>query len=74
VQEHSPATNDKINLVLCVRRLLARAQREGKGYIQRATPEDDNGMLAKGSWDTCLSLDKTDYPTTMWFGHAARPA
>lgn len=65
VQEHSPATNDEVNLVLRVWGLLARALRKGKGYIQRATLEDDNGVLARGSWDTCLSLNKTDHPATM---------
>jgi hypothetical protein len=40
VNEHSPAANDEVSLVLCVRRLLARAQREGKGYVKRATPQD----------------------------------
>jgi hypothetical protein len=38
--------NDEVKLVLCVRRLLARVLREGKGYFKRATPQDNNGALA----------------------------
>jgi len=56
--EHSSTPNDEINFILCVRRLLGGAQGKGKGYIQRATPKDDDCVLAR--WDTRLSLDKTD--------------
>ena len=61
--EHSSTPNDEINLVLCVRRLLGGVQGEGKGYIQRATPKDDDGALAR--WDTRLSLGKTDNTATI---------
>jgi len=56
--EYPSTPNDEINLVLYVRRLPGGAQGEGKGYIQRATPKDVDGMLAR--WDTRLSLGKTD--------------
>ena len=61
--EHSSTPNDEINFILCVRRLLGRAQGKGKGYIQRATPKDDDGVLAR--WDTRLSLDKRDNTATI---------
>src|SRR5262245_35654778 len=60
VEEDSATANDKINLILSVRCLLSRVQREGKSYIQRAALEDDNGVLARGARDTCLSLGKVD--------------
>jgi hypothetical protein len=56
--EHSSTPNDEINLILSVGRLPGGAQGKGKGYIQRATPKDDDCVLAR--WDTRLSLDKTD--------------
>jgi hypothetical protein len=49
-KESSPA-NDEVKLVLCVRCLLARALREGKGYIKRATPQYHNGALARRAGD-----------------------
>ena len=42
-----PGPERLVNLVLHVRRLLAWVQMQGKGYIQRATTEDDNGMFAR---------------------------
>jgi hypothetical protein len=71
VNEHSPAANDEVNLVLCVRRLLARAQREGKGYVKRTTPQDHDGALAHRARDTRLSLGKADNTATIWHAHAS---
>ena len=56
--EHSSPPNNKINLILCVRRLLGGAQGEGKGYIQRATLKDGDSVLTR--WDTRLNLGKMD--------------
>lgn len=47
VKEHSPAANDEVNLVLCVWRLLSGIQRDRKGYVERATPEDRGRVLAR---------------------------
>jgi hypothetical protein len=48
-----------------------RALRERKGYIQRATPEDGNGVLARGTRDTGLSLGNADDTATIWLAHAS---
>gem|GEM_PF-5447234 len=70
-EEASPA-NDEIKLVLCVWcLLLARALREGKGYIKRATPQDNNGTLACRAGDTRLTIGKTHNAATIWFAHAS---
>jgi hypothetical protein len=71
VNEHSSAANDEVNLVLCVRRLLARGQRETKGYVKSATLQDHDGALARGARDTRLSLGKTDNTATIWPAHAS---
>jgi hypothetical protein len=71
VKEESSPSNDEVKLVLYVRRLLARALRDGKGYIKRATPQDHNGVLARGAGDTRLTLDKTHNTATVWLAHAA---
>lgn len=47
VNENSSATNDEVDLILCVRRLPARAHREGEGYIQGAMPKGDDSMLSR---------------------------
>ena len=47
MNKHSSTANDEVNLVLRVRRLLARAHREGEGYIQRTTPKDADGVLTR---------------------------
>jgi hypothetical protein len=39
-----------------MRRLLARAQWEAKGYVKSATLQDHDGALARGARDTRLSL------------------
>jgi len=54
VNEYSSAANDEVNLVLCMRRLLARAQREAKGYIKSATLQDHDGALAREARDNPL--------------------
>jgi hypothetical protein len=71
VNEHPPAANDEVNLVLRVRRLLARAQREGKGYVKWATPQDHDGVLTRGSRDTRSSLGKADNTAAIWGAHAS---
>jgi hypothetical protein len=70
VNEYSSAANDEVNLVLCMRRLLARAQREAKGYVESATLQDHDSALARGARDTRLSLGKTDNTATTWLAHA----
>ena len=70
-EDPSPA-NDEVKLVLCVwRLLLAGALREGKGYIKRATPQDDNGVLARGTGDTRLTFGKTHNAATIWLAHVS---
>jgi hypothetical protein len=54
-----------------VRRLSARAQREGKGYVKRATPQDHDGALARESRDARLSLGKADNTAGIWRAHAS---
>jgi hypothetical protein len=71
VQEHPATANDKVDLILGMRRLLPCLPRDGKSYIQRTAPEDDNGVLACGARDTCPSLGKANNLTTMWAVHAA---
>jgi hypothetical protein len=71
VNEYSSAANDEVNLVLCMRRLLARAQREAKGYVKSATLHNHDGALARGAWYTRLSLGKTDNTATTWLVHAS---
>jgi hypothetical protein len=71
VNEYSSAANDEVNLVPCMRRLLARAQREAKGYVESATLQDHDGALARGARDTRLSLGKTDNTATTWLAHAS---
>jgi hypothetical protein len=70
--EHPSTPNDEINLILCVRRLLGGAQGKGKGYIQRATPKDDDGVLAR--WDTRLGLDKTENMAALGHEPSMRPS
>jgi hypothetical protein len=50
---------------------LARAQREGKGYVKRATAQDHDSALARGSRDTRLSLGKADNSAAIWRAHAS---
>jgi hypothetical protein len=71
VNEYSSAANDEVNLVLCMRRLPVRAQREAKGYVKSATLQDHDSALARGARDTRLSLGKTDNAATTWFAHAS---
>jgi hypothetical protein len=71
VKEESSPPNNKVKLVLCVRRLLARALRDGKGYIKRATPQDRNGALARRAGDTPLTLGKMYNAATVWFAHGS---
>jgi len=71
VDEHSSAANDEVNLVLCVWRLLARAQREAKGHVKSATLQDRHGALARWAGDTRLSLDETNNTTAFWLAHAS---
>jgi len=68
--EDASTANDEVNLDLCVRRLLARTQREGKGYVKRATLQDHYGALARGARDTRLNLGKTDHTTALWHAQA----
>src|ERR1700745_4024919 len=56
VNECSLATNDEVNLVLCMRHLLARAQGEAKGYVKSATLQDHDGALARGTRNTRFRL------------------
>jgi hypothetical protein len=70
VNQYSSAANDEVNLVLCMRRLLARAQREAKRYVKSATPQDHDGALACGARDIRLSFGKTDNKATTWLAHA----
>src|SRR5580692_9374930 len=70
VNEYSSAANDEVNLVLCMRRLLVRAQGEAKGYVESAALQDHDGALALGARDTRLSLGKTDNAATTWLAHA----
>jgi hypothetical protein len=69
VKEESSPANDEVKLVLCVRRLSARALREGKGDIQRATPQDHSGALARRARNTRLTLGKTHNAATIWLAH-----
>ena len=63
VNEHSSAANDEVNLVLCVRRLRARAHREQESHIQRATPKGDDSMLRRRYLRLCLG--KAENTTTI---------
>ena len=47
VNEHASTANDEVDLVLAMRRLLARAQRERKGYVKRATLQDRNRSFSQ---------------------------
>jgi hypothetical protein len=73
VDEHASTTNDEVNLVLCMWRLLAWAQRDGKGYIKSATPKGDDGVFARWAGDTCFGLGKADNTATIWVAHPALP-
>jgi hypothetical protein len=54
-----------------VRRLLARALREAKGYVKSATLQERDGAFAREAWDTCLSFGRTDNTATIWLAHAS---
>src|ERR1700733_3303011 len=54
-----------------MRRLLARAYRQAKGYVKSAPLQNHDGALARGPRDTRLSFGNTDNTATTWLAHAS---
>lgn len=71
MNEHSPAANDEVNLVLCMRRLLFRNESEGKGYVKGATLQDRDGALPAAPGIPRSRLGKTNHTAAIWVAHAS---
>jgi hypothetical protein len=71
VNKRPSASNDQVDLVLFVWRLLPRNQGNRKSHIKRAASQHHRRVLARGAGDPGLSLGKTDNAATIWLAHAS---
>ena len=69
VKQEASAANDDINLVLCVRGLLVWRHGERELYVKGAALQEADGVFARRTRDSRLSLGETNHLTAIWFAH-----